>query len=160
APPAAARSIVLPYMGGGVGAAALLGAREMPKGSFVGCGQGLGLQLPKTWDRGIRVVSESKQYFRVNEENGNLYVNERLDREEMCGESATCSVSFEALVHNPLNVFHVEVAIEDVNDNTPRFLQDKFQLEINEFTSPGPALSATATLHVAGWRAGRRRCRS
>ncbi|NWW00743.1 PCDGH protein, partial [Machaerirhynchus nigripectus] len=68
---------------------------------------------------------------------GNLYVNERLDREEMCGESATCSVSFEAVVQNPLNVFHVEVAIEDVNDNTPRFLQNKFQLEINEVTSPG-----------------------
>ncbi|NXD59887.1 PCDGH protein, partial [Corvus moneduloides] len=68
---------------------------------------------------------------------GNLYVNERLDREEMCGESASCSVSFEALVHNPLNVFHVEVDIQDVNDNAPRFLQNKFHLEINELTSPG-----------------------
>ncbi|NWT10776.1 PCDGH protein, partial [Vireo altiloquus] len=68
---------------------------------------------------------------------GNLYVHERLDREEMCGESASCSVSFEALVHNPLNIFHVEVDIQDVNDNTPRFLQDHFQLEINELTSPG-----------------------
>ncbi|XP_063204669.1 protocadherin gamma-B5-like isoform X12 [Chroicocephalus ridibundus] len=55
----------------------------------------------------------------------------------MCGESASCSVSFEALVQNPLNVFHVEVAIQDVNDNAPRFLRDNFQLEINELTSPG-----------------------
>ncbi|NXE93068.1 PCDG3 protein, partial [Menura novaehollandiae] len=68
---------------------------------------------------------------------GNLYVSERLDREEMCGESASCSVSFEALVHNPLNVFHVEVDIQDVNDNAPRFLQENFQLEISELTSPG-----------------------
>ncbi|NWR35233.1 PCDGK protein, partial [Tachuris rubrigastra] len=68
---------------------------------------------------------------------GNLYVSERLDREELCGESASCSVSFEALVHNPLNVFHVDVSIQDVNDNDPLFLQDSFHLEINEFTSPG-----------------------
>ncbi|XP_017685870.1 PREDICTED: protocadherin gamma-B5-like [Lepidothrix coronata] len=77
------------------------------------------------------------KYFTVSEENGNLYVSERLDREELCGKSLSCSVSFEALVHNPLNVFHVQVDIQDVNDNAPRFLQDNFQLEINEFTSPG-----------------------
>ncbi|KAK2524868.1 hypothetical protein Q9233_009187 [Columba guinea] len=64
-------------------------------------------------------------------------MSERLDREEMCGEAASCSVSFEVLVQNPLNIFHVEVAIQDVNDNAPRFLRDNFQLEINELTSPG-----------------------
>ncbi|XP_027764472.1 protocadherin gamma-B5-like [Empidonax traillii] len=90
--------------------------------------------------RKLQVASAGKKplkYFTVNEENGNLYVSERLDREELCGKSASCSVSFEALVHNPLNVFHVQVAIEDVNDNAPHFLQDKFHLEVNELTSPG-----------------------
>ncbi|XP_017588887.1 PREDICTED: protocadherin gamma-B5-like [Corvus brachyrhynchos] len=55
----------------------------------------------------------------------------------MCGKSASCSVSFEALVQNPLNIFHVQVDIQDVNDNAPRFRRDKFHLEINELTSPG-----------------------
>nr|XP_054499143.1 protocadherin gamma-B5-like [Agelaius phoeniceus] len=110
---------------------------ELGRGSLVGpLARDLGLSADELPARKLR-LSEEKQYFTVNEQNGNLYVNERLDREEMCGESATCSVSFEVLVHNPLNIFHVEVDIQDVNDNTPRFLQDSFQLEINELTSPG-----------------------
>ncbi|XP_053847437.1 protocadherin gamma-B5-like [Vidua macroura] len=114
---------------------------ELGRGSLVGpLARDLGLSADELPARKLQVASAGKKqlkYFTVNEENGNLYVNERLDREEMCGESATCSVSFEALVHNPLNIFHVEVDIQDVNDNTPRFLRNKFQLEINEFTSPG-----------------------
>uniref|UniRef100_A0A8C3M909 Uncharacterized protein n=1 Tax=Geospiza parvula TaxID=87175 RepID=A0A8C3M909_GEOPR len=55
----------------------------------------------------------------------------------MCGDSATCSVSFEVLVHNPLNIFHVEVAIEDVNDNSPVFSEAALELEIGEWTVPG-----------------------
>ncbi|NXG21047.1 PCDGH protein, partial [Grallaria varia] len=114
---------------------------ELATGSLVGpLARDLGLSADELPARKLRVASAGKKrlkYFTVSEENGNLYVSERLDREELCGKSASCSVSFEALVHNPLNVFHVEVAIEDVNDNTPRFLQDSFHLEINELTSPG-----------------------
>ncbi|KAM7007877.1 protocadherin gamma-B5-like [Passerculus sandwichensis] len=113
---------------------------ELGRGSLVGpLARDLGLSADELPARKLQVASGGKKqlkYFTVNEENGNLYVNERLDREEMCGDSATCSVSFEALVHNPLNVFHVQVDIEDVNDNAPRFRRDKFQLEINELTSP------------------------
>ncbi|XP_068061586.1 protocadherin gamma-B5-like isoform X11 [Anomalospiza imberbis] len=114
---------------------------ELGRGSLVGpLARDLGLSADELPVRKLR-LSEEKQFFTVNEENGNLYVNERLDREQMCGESATCSVSFEALVQNPLNIFHVEVEIQDVNDNTPRFLQDTFHLEINELTSPGTRFS-------------------
>ncbi|XP_077042444.1 protocadherin gamma-B5-like isoform X16 [Agelaius phoeniceus] len=110
---------------------------ELGRGSLVGpLARDLGLSADELPARKLR-LSEEKQYFTVNEENGNLYVNERLDREEMCGESATCSVSFEVLVHNPLNIFSVEVAIEDVNDNSPVFSKAVLDLEIGELIPPG-----------------------
>ncbi|XP_071615218.1 protocadherin gamma-B5-like isoform X3 [Heliangelus exortis] len=118
---------------------------ELGRGSLVGpLARDLGLRPAELPARKLRVVSAAKKqlkYFSVSEESGELYVSERLDREEMCGEAASCSVSFEALVENPLNVFHVHVDIQDVNDNSPRFLRDNIQLEINEFTAPGARFS-------------------
>ncbi|XP_074694464.1 protocadherin gamma-B5-like [Strix aluco] len=114
---------------------------ELGRGSLVGpLARDLGLSPAELPARKLRVATAAERqlkYFSVSAGSGELYVSERLDREEMCGEAASCSVSFEALVQNPLNVFHVEVAIQDVNDNSPRFLQDTFQLHINELTSPG-----------------------
>ncbi|NXD59859.1 PCDGH protein, partial [Corvus moneduloides] len=116
-------------------------AEELGRGSLVGpLARDLGLSADELPARKLQVASAGKKqlkYFTVNEENGNLYVNERLDREEMCGESASCSVSFEALVHNPLNIFRVEVSIEDVNDNSPAFSKAALDLEIGEWVSPG-----------------------
>uniref|UniRef100_A0A8C3NZ84 Cadherin domain-containing protein n=1 Tax=Cyanoderma ruficeps TaxID=181631 RepID=A0A8C3NZ84_9PASS len=114
---------------------------ELGRGSLVGpLARDLGLSADELPARKLQVASAGKKqlkYFTVNEENGNLYVNERLDREEMCGESATCSVSFEALVHNPLNVFRIEVSIDDVNDNSPTFSKSALDLEIGELIPPG-----------------------
>ncbi|XP_074772405.1 protocadherin gamma-B5-like [Athene noctua] len=118
---------------------------ELGRGSLVGpLARDLGLSPAELPARKLRVATAAERqlkYFSVSAESGELYVSERLDREEMCGEAASCSVSFEALVQNPLNVFHVEVDIQDVNDNSPRFLRDTFQLEINELTSPGARFS-------------------
>ncbi|XP_039243241.1 protocadherin gamma-B5-like [Pipra filicauda] len=112
-------------------------AEELPRGSLVGpLARDLGLSADELPARKLR-LSADKQYFTVSEGNGNLYVSERLDREELCGKSASCSVSFEALVHNPLNVFHVEVSIEDVNDNSPTFSKAALDLEIDEWIPPG-----------------------
>ncbi|XP_042646437.1 protocadherin gamma-B5-like [Tyto alba] len=110
---------------------------ELGRGSLVGpLARDLGLSPAELPARKLRLSAE-KQYFGVSGESGELYVSERLDREELCGEAASCSVSFEALVQNPLNVFHVEVAIRDVNDNSPTFSKAALDLEINEFTSVG-----------------------
>ncbi|KAM6116137.1 LOW QUALITY PROTEIN: protocadherin gamma-B5-like [Pterocles gutturalis] len=110
---------------------------ELGRGSLVGpLARDLGLSPADLPARKLRLSAE-KQSFTVSGESGNLYVSERLDREEMCGESASCSVSFEALLENPLNVFHVEVAIQDVNDNSPAFSKAALDIEIMELTLPG-----------------------
>ncbi|KAM6196165.1 LOW QUALITY PROTEIN: uncharacterized protein WM294_008772 [Sarcoramphus papa] len=112
-------------------------AEELGRGSLVGpLARDLGLSPAELPARKLRLSAE-KHYFGVSGETGNLYVSERLDREELCGEAASCSVSFEALLQNPLNVFHVEVAIQDVNDNSPAFSKPALDLEIPELTLPG-----------------------
>ncbi|XP_013365579.1 PREDICTED: protocadherin alpha-1 [Chinchilla lanigera] len=96
---------------------------EAKHGTFVGrIVQDLGLELAELVPRLFRVAcKERTDLLEVNLQNGILFVNGRIDREELCGRSAECSIHLEVIVDGPLRVFHVEVEVGDINDNPPVF---------------------------------------
>ncbi|XP_063784900.1 protocadherin gamma-B1-like isoform X22 [Pseudophryne corroboree] len=112
---------------------------EMRKDSVIAnIVEDLGLDIKHLSSRKLRIVSRvSEKYFYVNVDNGNLYIKDRIDRETLCGAAATCFLTFDAVVENPLNVFSINVEIKDINDNSPRFLPNTFILDVIETTSPG-----------------------
>uniref|UniRef100_A0A8C9DSI4 Cadherin domain-containing protein n=1 Tax=Prolemur simus TaxID=1328070 RepID=A0A8C9DSI4_PROSS len=55
----------------------------------------------------------------------------------MCGKKPACALEFEVVADNPLNFYHVNVEIEDINDHTPKFTQNSFELQIIESAQPG-----------------------
>ncbi|KAM6422629.1 uncharacterized protein PHA67_005578 [Liasis olivaceus] len=112
---------------------------EMGKGSIVGnLAKDLRLNPAEVGNRNLHILSLGKrQYFSINAENGNLYVNDRIDREEICGETAFCPISFEAVCANPMDIFYITVEVQDINDNAPHFLNGDIKLEISESSLPG-----------------------
>ncbi|XP_057177572.1 protocadherin alpha-C2-like isoform X2 [Triplophysa rosa] len=110
---------------------------ESESGTIVGdIAQELGLDNRKLSTRKIKVTSNSGKRY-VDYKNGNLLVNERIDRETLCDSSTVCVLNLEVLLENPSEEHNVEVEITDVNDNTPQFPRDEYQLEITESALPG-----------------------
>ncbi|XP_053893202.1 protocadherin alpha-8-like isoform X5 [Malaclemys terrapin pileata] len=112
---------------------------ESKHGTFVGrLAQDLGLEVAELVPRMFRMVSNGRRdYFEVNLQNGVLFVNSRVDREELCGQSPLCAIDLEVIVDKPLRIFHVEVEIQDINDNAPVFSINELNLFISESRLPG-----------------------
>ncbi|KAG8579365.1 hypothetical protein GDO81_010839, partial [Engystomops pustulosus] len=98
----------------------------------------LGINTNELEIRRLRIVSHNnRNYFNVSLDNGNLYVSDRIDREELCGAEQSCFIDLEILAENPVNVYPVKVEIQDINDNSPTFFKNIFELGISESASPG-----------------------
>ncbi|KAG8439047.1 hypothetical protein GDO86_005300 [Hymenochirus boettgeri] len=112
---------------------------EMQKDSSIGnLVNDLGLNINEISLRKLRIVSEfSTKYFNVKTGNGHLVVADRIDREALCGAAEECFLTFDAVIENPLNIYHVRVDIKDINDNPPRFKYEIIEIKITEHTSPG-----------------------
>ncbi|NWX10848.1 PCDB4 protein, partial [Caloenas nicobarica] len=114
-------------------------AEEGESGSVVGnVAEDAGLAPAQLSARRARLASEDgRQHFRLERGTGRLVLAERLDREELCGQAATCTLPFELVLANPLQFLRVEVAVEDINDHAPVFPEDQVTFKILETSNPG-----------------------
>ncbi|XP_069026656.1 protocadherin alpha-2-like isoform X16 [Embiotoca jacksoni] len=114
-------------------------SEEVNKGTVVGnIAKDLNLSVQELETRDLRIISSfSKKYFDVNLRTGNLFVDERIDREELCLHVAKCSLKIQAVLSNPMSAHRIEVNILDVNDNSPAFIENTYSLNISESSLTG-----------------------
>ncbi|XP_025039209.2 protocadherin beta-16-like [Pelodiscus sinensis] len=112
---------------------------EMESGSFVAnVAKDLRLDPKRLSARRARVVSEgSRQHFQLDRDTGDLFIKEKLDREELCGQTDPCTVQFKMILENPLQAFPAEIRVYDINDHSPEFSEQEFILKILETSEPG-----------------------
>ncbi|XP_077387467.1 protocadherin alpha-5-like isoform X22 [Festucalex cinctus] len=112
---------------------------EANKGFVVGnIAKDLNLNVQELDTRDLRVVSSySKEYFSVNLQSGNLFVKERIDREELCPNVVKCLLRIQAVLNNPMTAHRIEISILDINDNSPAFIENAYSLDIFESAFPG-----------------------
>ncbi|KAM4834243.1 protocadherin-10 isoform 1-T1 [Thomomys bottae] len=112
---------------------------EQEHGAFVGnIAEDLGLDITKLSARRFQTVPNSRSpYLDVNLETGVLFVNEKIDREQICRQSPACVLHLEVFLENPLELFRVEIEVLDINDNPPAFPEPDLTLEISESATPG-----------------------
>ncbi|KAM6116255.1 protocadherin-10-like [Pterocles gutturalis] len=108
---------------------------ELEHGAFVAnLGEDLGLDVSTLSARRFRIVSQAgaRQHLEVNLENGILFVNERIDREEVCEAGGTCLLHLQLLIESPLELYRAEVEVLDINDHAPTFPWQEYVLEVAE----------------------------
>ncbi|KAG9346575.1 hypothetical protein JZ751_006886 [Albula glossodonta] len=111
---------------------------EMNESSVVGnIAKDLGLGVSEISDRKLRIASGGKHYFSVDLEKGQLILTGRIDRETVCGQTAGCLLPLEVIIENPLQLYRVEIEIQDINDNSPEFPTKEYLLKIGEHVAPG-----------------------
>ncbi|XP_025244680.1 protocadherin beta-8 [Theropithecus gelada] len=98
----------------------------------------LGLEQREFSRRGVRVVSRgNKLHLQLNQETGDLLLNEKLDREDLCGHTEPCALHFQVLLESPFEFFQAELQVIDINDHSPVFLDKEMLVKVSESSPPG-----------------------
>ncbi len=85
----------------------------------------------------IDTEDSSKRYCDINLNTGDLIVAETIDREELCGSRVSCILSYELVLENHLEAHRIILQIQDINDNAPRFPNERISFEIRESADKG-----------------------
>ncbi|XP_035288690.1 protocadherin beta-16-like isoform X21 [Anguilla anguilla] len=113
---------------------------DMKRGSVIGnIAKDLGLDAKGLSARKARIQTEgsSERYCDMNMNTGDLIVAGRIDREELCGPRVSCSLKYELVLENPLELHRIVLQIQDINDNSPQFPNEVIKLEIRESADKG-----------------------
>lgn len=112
---------------------------ETESGAFVAnLTKDLGLRTGELAARGARVVFKgNRQHLQLDPQTYDLLLNEKLDREELCGATEPCLLPFQVLLENPLHFFQAALQVGDINDHAPEFAARDMLLKIPEITAPG-----------------------
>ncbi|XP_026095429.1 protocadherin gamma-A5-like isoform X9 [Carassius auratus] len=116
---------------------------EMTKGSLVGnIVQDLGLDVKRLKSGRARIFTEdSREYIGLNVDKGTLVVKERIDREELCAQVSPCSLHFQIILENPMELHRIDVEILDINDHAPSFMNKEISFQIIESALSGARYS-------------------
>nr|XP_008517907.1 PREDICTED: protocadherin beta-16 [Equus przewalskii] len=123
---------------------------ETERGSFVAnLGKDLGLGLTEMSTRGARIISQgNKEHLQLKVQTGDLLINEKLDREELCGPTEPCVLHFQVLMEKPLEIFQAELRVKDINDHSPMFTEREMILKIPENSPLGIAFPLSNALDL------------
>uniref|UniRef100_A0A6Q2ZH60 Cadherin domain-containing protein n=1 Tax=Esox lucius TaxID=8010 RepID=A0A6Q2ZH60_ESOLU len=111
---------------------------EMRPGSVIGnLAKDLGLDVKRLSVRKAHVDSSSKRYCEINRNTGDLFISEIIDREQLCGRKISCTLKYEMVLENPLELHNIILQIQDINDNVPQFSEDIVKFEIRESADKG-----------------------
>ncbi|XP_060547136.1 protocadherin beta-16-like [Pantherophis guttatus] len=84
-------------------------------------------------DRRAHLISEStKQYFSLDIHTGDILINDKVDRDILCSQTDPCILTSQIVLDNPLESYNIEIVIEDINDNAPKFSKNEFEIKIPE----------------------------
>ncbi|KPP69098.1 protocadherin-18-like [Scleropages formosus] len=97
-------------------------------------------KLPSSVSLRFRAMQRgSTPFLSVREQDGEISIGSKIDREKLCEKNLNCSIQFDVITlpTEHLQLFHVEVEVLDINDNSPQFSRSIIPIEISESAAVG-----------------------